>query len=160
MKNVTIAGLLMLALIFSSGCKKDSDETTSPNTLSVKIDGTSWNAGHVVGLYSAQGNLTVIMGTNLDLTEQLQLAFAGSDVGTYNFAPDDYSTFGSFIISPDLEGYSTYLQDVPSGQVIVTEFDKANNTISGSFRFEAYNMDNVKKTFTEGKFTKIKYELQ
>ncbi|WP_026727057.1 DUF6252 family protein [Flavobacterium denitrificans] len=47
-----------------------------------------------------------------------------------------------------------------SGQIVITDYDLENNTISGTFKFNAVNsntadLDNPKVTFTEGVFYKI-----
>ncbi|KAF2507718.1 lipoprotein [Flavobacterium zhairuonense] len=47
-----------------------------------------------------------------------------------------------------------------SGQIVITDYDMENNTISGTFKFNAVNnntsdLDNPKVAFTEGVFYKI-----
>ncbi|MTH15113.1 DUF6252 family protein [Flavobacterium sp. LC2016-01] len=47
-----------------------------------------------------------------------------------------------------------------SGQIVITDYDSVNNTISGTFKFSAVNsntadVDNPKVTFTEGVFYKV-----
>jgi hypothetical protein len=159
MKKSAISCLLMFILAMSFGCKKDDTETSTPG-LSVKIDGTIWTGQVNTGVYDAQQNLTLISGANNSLTEQLQLVFIGNSTGTYSFTANDMVSFGAFAYMSNVDMYTTISNTTPVGQIIVTEYDKTNHTLSGTFSFEAYNFDDQKKVFTEGKFTKIKYEEQ
>jgi hypothetical protein len=84
-------------------------------------------------------------------------------VGIYAFTADTFENYGTFITNTGgLDSYSTWMAPESGilGQVLITEFDKTNHTVSGTFNFDGYNMDDVKKVFTEGKFTKVKYEAQ
>lgn len=159
MKKTQLTMLMLVFLVFAFGCKKDDTETVTPG-LSVKIDGTTWTGKVNTGYYDAQNNLTVIAASNTSLTEQLQLAFIGNSTGTYTFSANDFESFGAFAYMSTVDIYTTISDITPVGQIVITEYDKTNHTISGTFHFEGYNSLDEKKTFTEGKFTKISYEEQ
>jgi hypothetical protein len=59
----------------------------------------------------------------------------------------------------ELAAFSTGT-NIGNGQIVITEFDAVNNTVSGTFKFTADNKDatnteNPKITFTEGVFYKV-----
>lgn len=159
MKKSAISCLLMFVLIISFGCKKDDPASSTPG-LSVKIDGTTWTGQVNTGVYDAQQNITLVSGANSTLTEQLQLVFVGNSVGTYNFKADDMVSFGAFAYMNTIDMYTTISATTPVGQIVVTEYDKTNHTLSGTFHFEAYNFEDQKKVFTDGVFTKLTYQEQ
>jgi hypothetical protein len=159
MKKSAIACLLMIVLVFSFGCKKD-DSSTPSSGLSVKIDGTVWTGQVNTAYYQSQQNVTIITGANTTLTEQLQVAFLGNSTGTYTFKANDIVSYGTFAYLTNLDLYTTYYISSPVGEIIVTEYDKTNHVISGTFHFEAYNSNDKKMVLTDGKFTNLKYEDQ
>jgi hypothetical protein len=160
MKKSLTACLLLIVLVTAFGCKKDDNGTTTPG-FSVKIDGTAWTSGYNLSYYSSALNITVITNTNATSQEQIQVGFVGNDVGTYNFSADVPEIFGIFsILTSSGDGYASYFTENPVGQIVISEVDKTNHTITGTFHFEGYNIDGLKKTFTEGKFTKLTYTVQ
>lgn len=159
MKKSAISCLLMFVLVLSFGCKKDETAPATPG-LSVKIDGTTWTGQANSAFYNAQQNITLISSSNTALTELLQLEFAGNSTGTYNFTANDIISFGTFTYMANFDMYTTLFANIPVGQIVVTEYDKTNHTISGTFHFEAYSIDDQKKVLSEGKFTKLIIEEQ
>jgi hypothetical protein len=159
MKKSAISFLLMFVLVLSFGCKKDDPATSAPG-LSVKIDGTTWTGQANGAVYSAQQNVTLISSSNTAVTELLQLEFTGNSTGTYNLVADDMNTFCAFTYMANVDMYTTLSSTTPVGQIVVTEYDKTNHTLSGTFHFEAYSFEDKKKVFTEGVFTKLPYEEQ
>lgn len=157
MKKTSIAFCLLLVFAFSFGCKKDEAESPSPG-LTVKINGNSWTAQVTSAYYDPISNITLIIGSNTSITEQLQLAFKGNATGTFNFDPDVYTmkTYGLFAYMNTMDFYSSATDKAPVGQIVVSEYDQASQTVSGTFHFEAFNDEDMKMTFTEGTFTKIK----
>jgi len=165
MRKSTLANMMIIALIFSFGCKKDKSETTPKDTtgFSVKYDGAVWTASITTAIYSTDSDVTQILASNSTATTQVRIAFGGSSLGIYAFTTDTFENYGTFITnSGGLDSYSTWMAPESGilGQVLITEFDKTNHTVSGTFNFDGYNMDDVKKIFTEGKFTKVKYVTQ
>ena len=157
MKKTSIAFCLLLVLAFSFGCKKDDAETSSPG-LTVKMNGNSWTAQVTSAYYDPNSNITLIVGANTNITEQIQLAFKGNATGTFNFDPDVYTkkTYGLFAYMNTMDYYSSVSDNAPVGQIVVTEYNQDDQTVSGTFHFEAYNEEGVKITFTAGTFTKVK----
>jgi hypothetical protein len=67
-------------------------------------------------------------------------------------------TSGAFAYMNTIDLYTSTGVTTPVGQIVVTEYDKTNHTLSGTFHFEAYNFEDQKKVFTEGVFTKLPYQ--
>jgi hypothetical protein len=159
MQKPALLFLLCLMSIFTFSCVDDNTDIApgTANSITVKIDGTAWSAASVSATYSSQSGFTLLTGANSAMTQQLKLAFAGSDVGTYTFTSADQNTFGSFMVTAaNVFLFTTLSLDNPEGQIVVTENDKTNHTLSGTFHFDGYS-GSVKRTFTEGTFTKVKY---
>ncbi|TDP03911.1 DUF6252 family protein [Flavobacterium sp. 245] len=80
--------------------------------------------------------------------------------GTYILGVDDIKTASySNVFQDDNPKFSTGTKK-GSGQIVITDLDSENKTISGTFKFTAINNDatdleNPKITFTEGVFYKI-----
>lgn len=154
MKKSILASLLAVALLITFGCKKDDPVVSSGMTA--KVAGTAWTADVATCSYSQTMNLTQITGMKGLMAESIQLNFFGNTTGTYTVTDSEIGAVGGYVLDATAEGfYSTISADAPSGQIIVTEYDKTNNKISGTFQFEAYNLNGGKKSITEGKFTKV-----
>jgi hypothetical protein len=152
--------LLFALLIFSFACSDENTEVApaDTNSITVKIDGTVWTPPIVTAYYSEQTGITLITGSSSSATQQLKIAFMGNEPGTYKFTAADENTFGSFMVTgTSVFIFTTLSLDNPVGQITVTEYDKTKHTISGTFYFEGYS-GSVKKTFSEGVFTKVKYD--
>jgi hypothetical protein len=161
MRKSTLACLMILALSLALGCKKDKSETAPEvkSGLSVKFDGTVWTALAASGSYFSADNITMIMATN-STAQGVSISFIGGDVGTYDIYGDDYDYNAAFILGTnEMDTYSTLSlnEHILVGKVVISENDKTNHTLSGTFYFDGYNSNNVKKEFTEGRFTKVTY---
>jgi hypothetical protein len=163
MRKSVIASLLMVMITLSFGCKKDSSDETPAvvaTGLTVKFDGTLWTAAVSGATYFTGENLTSIIAGNLT-GQEVSIWFKGGDTGTYNIMGSGDDNTGSFLLgTAETDAYFTVSDDdnILLGKVVVTEYDKTKHTISGTFYFDAFNSDNVKKTFSEGKFNKIAYQ--
>ncbi len=90
------------------------------------------------------------------MAESIQLNLFGKTTGTYTITDSQTSAIGGYVLNATAVGfYSTLSADVPSGQIVITEYDQTNKTVSGTFQFEAYNLNEAKISITEGKFTKV-----
>ena len=94
-------------------------------------------------------------------TEAVILQLPSTAPKTYILGVDDVvkASFLNNIYSSEIPNYSTG-SNKGSGQVVITEFNAEEKTISGTFKFTAVNTDQVDAekpsiTFTEGVFYKI-----
>lgn len=154
MKKSILASLLAVTLLITFGCKKDDPVISSGMTA--KVAGNAWAADVTTCSYSQTMNLTQITGMKGTMAEAIQLNLFGNTTGTYSISDSETSAVGGYVLNATAEGfYSTIVADTPVGQVVITEYDKTNNKVSGTFQFEAYNANGDKIVITEGKFTKV-----
>jgi hypothetical protein len=161
MRKSTLACLMIVALSFAFGCKKDKTETAPEvkSGLSFKFDGNVWTAIGANGTYFSAENIIMIMATN-STAQGVSISLIGGDVGSYDIYGDDYDYNAAVILGAnEMDTYSTLSLDehILVGKVVISENDKTNHTLSGTFYFDGYNSNYVKKSFTEGKFTKVAY---
>jgi hypothetical protein len=160
MRKTSCLILLLFVILFSYSCVDDKTEVApgSDNSMTVKIDGATWTPAQVTAYYNSENNYTLITGVNSSMSQQLKIAFTGKDAGTYKFTAADQNMFGSFMVTAaSVFIFTTLGQDNPVGQIEVTENNTSRHTISGTFNFDAYS-GSVKKTFSEGSFTNVKYD--
>jgi hypothetical protein len=160
MRNPANVFLLFAVLTFSFACSDENTEVApaDTNSITIKIDGTVWTPAIVTAYYSEQSGITLITGSNASATQQLKIAFMGNEAGTYTFTAADQNTFGTFIVTgASAFIFSTLTLDNPVGHITVSGYDKTKHIISGTFYFEGYS-GSVKKTFSEGVFTKVEYD--
>ncbi|QSW91025.1 MULTISPECIES: DUF6252 family protein [Flavobacterium] len=148
--------IFLLCLIgFFTSCTEDV-KFNNPAFQTLK-DKDFWRAQTYKAHLETNG--TVVIEGSLGY-ENVILKTASSEEGTYVLGNNDVSkgiytnTLPSAAVS-----FSTGTNS-GSGQIIITELNTANNTISGTFRFTAVNEDqtNTEKpsiNFTEGVFYKV-----
>jgi hypothetical protein len=155
MKKSILASLLLVALIVTNGCKKD--DPAPSKGMTAKVAGNAWTADIAVATYSQMMNLTQISGMKGLMAEAIQLNITGNDVGTYTLTGAETDpVIGSYVLDATAEGmYTTIGVNAPIGQIVITEYDKTNKMVSGTFHFEAFNLNNKKISITDGVFTKV-----
>jgi hypothetical protein len=150
--------LSLLALVFFSACKKDSDKASGP--ISVNIDGANSVFGYgaqavrvnasglqtiqVIGLVGASGD-------QIAITIQKE---NGVTTGTYN--ENDENTLASVMLT---KGGVAYLSDYSeTNPATITISSISETSIKGSFKGEVFKFNDgsedgpEKKVLAEGKF--------
>ncbi|MEN2414279.1 DUF6252 family protein [Flavobacterium mesophilum] len=145
----------LLLLIVATSCTEDV-KFNNPAFQGLK-DNVFWRAvGHKAYLVT-NGNL-IIEGSLGYETVKLQLP--SPIVKTYILGVNDVSKASYANTFPEhVKDFSTGTKK-GSGQIVITEYDTENNTVSGTFKFTAVNsntadVENPKLTFTEGVFYKV-----
>ncbi|OIV42704.1 DUF6252 family protein [Flavobacterium johnsoniae] len=116
-----------------------------------------WRAQSYSAFFNTNGS--VVIEGNLGY-EKITLHTQSSEKQTYVLGLDASSTASYENALPaDLSFFSTGT-NAGSGQIVITEYDSENKTISGTFKFTAVNEDetdteNPKINFTEGVFYKV-----
>lgn len=142
-------------IVFSSGVFTNisfTDGSTTPTNpfFKVTFDGQQYNGTQ--NLATVGNGLITVNGFRGISGEYVSIVIDGITEGTYT---DD----AVFAYSPDNDDdnvYSSLLLE-NAGSVTITEIDRVNHTISGTFRFRAVNQANVSKEFTAGEFNDIPY---
>lgn len=173
------SNLLIILSVFAGlllGCGKELSEENgnTPGTpggpgggtgqvsgdFRAKINGEQWIANKAAGAQRMNG-LISLMGLN---TQGRQVIITVSDSGAKTYTLNSNALgYGAFVDSTDANrnAFTTNQSDQDSlagGTVTITRIDEVNKTISGTFAFKVYRMqDGKKKTFTEGRFSNISY---
>ena len=96
--------------------------------------------------------------------EKVTLQMASTAKQTFTLGNDEFSkALYENKLSTDVSAFSTGT-DKGSGQIVITDYDNVNHTISGTFKFTAENDDesNIEKpkiNFKEGVFYKVPIEV-
>lgn len=142
-------------IVFSSGLFTNisfTDGSTTPTNpfFKVTFDGQQYNGTQ--NLATVGNGLITVNGFRGTNGEYVSIVIDAITEGTYT---DD----AVFAYSPDGDEDNVYssLTIENAGTVTITEIDRVNHTISGTFSFRAVNQANVAKEFTSGEFNDIPY---
>lgn len=159
MKKLKFLSLLLAGVVLMTACNKDDkDDKTEESGISVQYDGTTWKSTIVTAAYFSDSDETLITGANASTGEQIILSFSGSITGTLAITTSDGPII-SFSMGQS-GSFSTLISDNPTGEIVITKFDKEKKLISGTFHCKAEDIDGVDKEFTNGTFTNISYISQ
>jgi hypothetical protein len=146
-----------LVMLFSIYSCQDDVKFNNPSFQSIK-DNVFWRAVNTDASLSTSGVLTINAYTR---NEILTLKTASTTLATYELGKSASNTANYQIKtnSSTTISFSTG-SDFGDGQIVITEYDKINKTISGTFRF---NVSNVAKNplyddfinFQQGVFYKV-----
>jgi len=156
--------VLLVGFWCISSCRKEySYEGGYVQTanFTAQIDGAHWQSATSTEQATMIQGLINITGISTDNLE-ISMTLSGTGTGTYYLSQRSASlaTYAN-IDSSFLYAFTT--NEAPDtaqagGQVTITEIDQTNQTISGTFSFNAYRtVDGTQKTITQGVFTKIPY---
>lgn len=120
-----------------------------------------WRAKYFNASLNEGGGVTITAGNNI---ETFTIVLPSSNPGTY-LVSDTSAGRADFVDFSQTE-YSTANTPDPSvtvypevGEIIIENFDTANNTITGTFRFIAFSSDGLESVgFNEGVFYKIRVQ--
>ena len=148
--------LYILSLIFLvTSCTEDV-KFNNPAFQTLK-NSVFWRAKEYKAFLGANGNMIIEGSLGY---EKVTLQTASSDVKTYTLGADNVSKgWYENSLPSETASFSTGT-GIGNGQIVITEYDLANNTISGTFKFSAVNDDqsdseNPKVNFAEGVFYKV-----
>jgi hypothetical protein len=151
--------LLPLLLLFFA-CDKEEVVSSSPAFQFLKND-VFWRTTTYTANIDGDGKLVIIGGLN---DEKVMLQTASANVKTYILGVDDVSiaTYTNSLSKKEVL-YKTG-KEIGSGQIIITEYNKDTNTVSGTFAFIAPDNEDVASVekavrFKEGVFYKVPITL-
>ncbi|WP_318641334.1 DUF6252 family protein [Flavobacterium ardleyense] len=152
----------LFALVLTMSACTDEITRNNPGFEGLK-NGDSWRAADVTAVRSANG--TVVL-TGLTQYESLVLKTSSALPSTYTLGTG-IANQASFLINQNTQeiSYQTGINK-GEGQIIITEFDDVNQTITGSFEFKAPKLGPTLPTdlepaelhFQKGIFYKIPVE--
>lgn len=151
--------LLSLFVLFVS-CDKEEVVSNNPAFQTLK-DNVFWRAANFSASIDSDGKLIII--GNLG-SESVILQTALAEVQTYVLGIDDIST-ATYTSTLSKKGvlYKTG-KELGSGQIVITQYNKEMNTISGTFTFVAPDNKDIMAAeksarFKEGVFYKVPVTL-
>jgi hypothetical protein len=159
----------LFALLPFFSCQKELSYEGGPPPVQealgdfrAKIDGVQWVAADSAKGAAILGGLINISGTSSD-NKQISMTLDDTVTGIYTL--NQVSTSLGAYADQDSSGIYAFTTDQgvdtsqAGGIVTLTEIDKVNKTISGTFSFKVYrNLDSRGKSITEGVFNKLPYE--
>lgn len=154
MKNLTLLIALVFAVVFTSCNKKNDENPTTPGSsgsLTLKHDGTSWNASLSVQAVNTNGVVS-ITGSDSNANQGAINIYQATGPGTYQIGPGaNAGNMGRW--TQGLAQTDSYMANnvIGSGQVTFTELSATS--AKGTFQFDGYNIDQQKIVVTEGSFS-------
>ena len=152
---------LSLALIafVMIGCSKDDDGNNDDNNnnppasgLTAKIDGTAWTSS--MNIVTIKDGMTSIVGSSAKSTT-LTINIVSESTGTYQL--DDSSVHSAMLVD-DSGTYTSGGDSLAGGEVIISDINTTDSTITGTYHFDLYALfSGGKKSVTEGTFTNLKF---
>lgn len=165
MKKQLIYIVLLLAGWSVSSCKKETSIENSNNNPSANftamVDGVRWSASLTdEGATILQGMIN-ITGISAD-SQEITMTLTDTATGTYTLSPRTTSLAAYGNVDSSSAAVFSTSQGTDSaqagGEVTVTQIDKVNKTISGTFAFKVYrSSDGQQRTITSGVFNQIPY---
>lgn len=149
-----LAAVLITGLSISS-CKKEDTGGgggTSTGSMSLKYDGTAWNASLAVQAVNTNGVLNVT-GSDSNGNQASVILYQASGTGTYKVGPNGTNQGNQLRWTEGLSQSDTYVASFVIGNGTVTITELTDSKVSGTFEFEGFNTDQTKRTVTEGSFS-------
>jgi hypothetical protein len=151
---------LALASVVLASCSDDDPEKEKLATAGKiigKVDGVSFELDGEARLYT-----TDILIHSVPAEQVVEIFVAkAAEVGTYDATGSDGPHPDASVYYRDDQGtmYFSSATEVGKkvGTVTITEIDKVNQTVSGTFSSKAYTLEGAVKEITEGSFSKIRY---
>lgn len=151
--------LLLASVVFASCSDDDAEKEKLPPAGKIigKVDGVSFELDGEARLYA-----TSILIQSVPAEQVLEIFVdKAAEVGTYEVTGSDGLSPDASVFYRDDQGnmYFSSVAEVNDkvGTVTVTEIDKVNQTVSGTFSSKAYTVEGAVKEITEGSFSKIHY---
>src|SRR5580698_6440475 len=157
--GVVICGLWGCQKASSLGNAASGNGGQDSGAFTVTIDGKPWIAIDSARSVAIMNGAITISGLSSD-DQNIVLSLAGTGAGTYVLGSASKSVAAWTDSFMYLQNFSTISgnSSQAGGQVVVSQIDAANQTISGTFQMHLYS-DSAQYTkgFTNGVFNKLRY---
>jgi len=146
--------LTAVAVLGLTSCNKDSDEDVTPDnplsngSISLKVDGTSWNASLAVQAVNTNGVINVT-GSDSNAKQASVVLYGVIEPGTYNVQA---GLQHQLRWTEGLDASQTYVANgiLGSGSITITEL--TSSKVKGTFQFTGANTAQATTSITEGSF--------
>lgn len=156
MKNFKSFFLMLtaIAVLGLTSCNKSSDDDVTPDnplsngSISLKVDGSSWNASLAVQAINTNGVINVT-GSDSNAKQASVILYGVTEPGTYNVQA---GLQHQLRWTEGLGTNDTYMANglVGSGSITITEL--SSTKVKGTFQFTGVNTAQASKSITEGSF--------
>lgn len=156
MKNTRFL-ILIIVIVFSFACKKDSKITDIINptaSMKCKVNGADWSAQTRVT--TIQSNKVIVNGTGSLGSDVLNVTTFGITTKTYTIDPYNAIVEFSASFTNDTNKPDS-IYTATEGTVTLSKVDTVNKRISGTFAFKGKNTLLLNKQITAGSFTDLAY---
>lgn len=152
-RNYLLIIVILIAGITVSSCKKtDTGNPAGNGSITLKVDGTSWNASLSVQAVNTSGVINVT-GSDSNAKQAAITLYGVTTTGTYKVGPNGSNPGNMLRWTEGIGQTDTYSATNVIGSGTVTVDKLSDTEISGTFQFEGYSTLQNKKTITEGKFS-------
>lgn len=148
---------LFIAVIFSLVSCEEDIKFNSPSLQGLK-DNVFWRAVESKATLASDGSLLIEAYTR---NETLSIRITSTQAQTY-FLGTSESKKVTYVVTDATGTAVTYTTGfgIGDGQIVITEYDQVNKTITGTFKFNAENTDNSTVisslvNFQQGVFYKV-----
>ncbi|PKB17048.1 DUF6252 family protein [Flavobacterium sp. 5] len=147
---------LVIVLFFVLTSCEDQVKFNNPAFQGLK-DNVLWRSTLFSAVQAPDGSLEIKAYQNRDI---LYLNTVSTAVKTYKLGIDDINSAKLEEIQGDIATFFSTGENKGDGQIIITEFDAVNHTISGEFKFNAEGipilpLSEPNVSFTKGIFYKV-----
>jgi hypothetical protein len=151
-RNLLLMMLIAGVTLFSS-CNKNDDDSGTPagsnGSISLKVDGSTWNASLAVQAVNSNGVINVT-GSDSNAKQAGVTLYGVTAPGTYQVGPPNAGNMLRW--TEGLGQTDTYQANGVIGTGTVTVTELSDSKIKGTFSFTGYNTAQTSKQITEGKF--------
>lgn len=146
--------LTAVAVLGLVSCNKSDDDDVTPEnpisngSLSLKVDGTSWNASLAVQAVNTNGVINVT-GSDSNAKQASVILYGVTEPGTYNVQA---GLQHQLRWTEGLGANDSYIANglIGSGSITITEL--SSSKVKGTFQFTGANTAQATKSITEGSF--------
>src|SRR6185437_14289039 len=164
MKKAIICALAFLAAWGLPSCKKETSIENGNNVggnFIARIDGTQWAAASNAEQVTMVQGLINITGISSD-NREISMTLTDTVAARYTLSLHSSSVAAYINIdSSDVYAFSTNQgtdSSLAGGEVTVTQIDRVNRTMSGTFSFNVFrSIDGRQHSITAGVFNKLPY---
>ena len=147
-----ILGMLLIFGVAMSSCKKDDDSgdpgTGGSGTLTLKYDGTSWDASLAVVGVNTNGVVNVT-GSDSQAHQASVILYGATGPGTYEVSA---GLQNQLRWTEGIGQNDTYVANGILGTGTITVTELTSSKVVGTFSFTGYNTNGDTKQITDGQF--------
>ncbi len=157
MKNLLLLSTVLFAILLSTSCKKEETQEQPANELKAVLEYDEGGQKYSIPSPVAEWHGDFLkVGT---YARKLSLFLEDCKEGTYELNQNSFSE-AFYYPYPNEKRFSSNLYEETSGSITVTDYNREDSLISGTFEFRAtYPYDqNDKREITNGVFENLKIE--